>query len=213
MRSIVTLPRCLRCRLRQDICICSVLPRIQTKTRVLVVMHVLEENKTTNTGRLAHLALPNSDIYYHGKQGTKRQLSNLFSRDGSTFLLYPDDSATEINSKFLSDPDTPITLVVPDGNWKQTRKMSHNIPDLAVLPRVRVPIVGKSNYKLRRAPRNGMLCTIEAIALALEHLEGKEVREKLEDILDQLNLRILTTRGRKYSGKSALTTAASAVRI
>jgi hypothetical protein len=53
---------CLRCYLRQEICICSILPTVQTRAEFLILRHIREARSTSNTGRLVVLAMPNSRI-------------------------------------------------------------------------------------------------------------------------------------------------------
>ena len=50
----------------QHDCLCGLLPRVETRTRVVLVLHQLEDHKTSNTGRLALLCLPNSEIVFRG---------------------------------------------------------------------------------------------------------------------------------------------------
>src|SRR5690242_2107988 len=57
--------RCPRCLWAQHLCLCSDVPTIATQTRVVIVRHHTEQSRSSNTGRLAHLALPNSVIVDH----------------------------------------------------------------------------------------------------------------------------------------------------
>ncbi len=52
--------RCPRCLLQQRVCLCAEIPTVATQTRVVIVRHHTEQHRSSNTGRLAHLALPNS---------------------------------------------------------------------------------------------------------------------------------------------------------
>jgi DTW domain-containing protein len=69
--------------------------------------------------------------------------------------------------------DRPIVLVVPDGNWRQAGKMRRRVPGLAELPRVSLPAMPPTAYRLRAELREGGLATLEAIAGALAILEGE----------------------------------------
>ncbi len=59
--------RCPACRLHSGLCLCAELPEVKTRTRVVLVLHQLEERKSTNTGRLALRCLPNSSVVAHGR--------------------------------------------------------------------------------------------------------------------------------------------------
>src|SRR3569623_1593438 len=65
--------RCPACRLFQSDCLCSLLPHVPTRTRVVVVLHQLEDHKTSNTGRLAHRCLPDSAIVFRGDPARARR--------------------------------------------------------------------------------------------------------------------------------------------
>jgi DTW domain-containing protein YfiP len=70
----------------------------------------------------------------------------------------------------------PITsLIALDGTWRQSRLMLRTQPALAALPRVGVPAAllaaHGQRYQVRKAQRPGQLSTLEAVALALGHME------------------------------------------
>jgi len=44
------------------VCLCASIPEVATRTQVIILRHHTERMRTSNTGRLAHLALPNSVI-------------------------------------------------------------------------------------------------------------------------------------------------------
>jgi DTW domain-containing protein YfiP len=189
-------PRCLKCKMVERLCLCALIPRLETATKVVVILHAAEDPKTTNTGRLATRALTNSKLFIHGQKGAPLDLEGTLSRDGNTYLLFPDENAPMLSAEFVAAHKNPITLVVPDGNWSQARKMCRTIPQLAALPRVRIPYGRGSLYRIRRAPHACVVCTIEAIARALGILEttrnGSAVQRALEQLLDEMVSRVMT---------------------
>src|SRR5436309_976551 len=56
-------PVCARCRRPMRACYCAHLPRIETKTRVVVVQHPRERDVPIGTARMATLCLPNSELH------------------------------------------------------------------------------------------------------------------------------------------------------
>ena len=58
--------RCLRCYQRREICICPILPTVQTRAEFLTLRHFREAERPSNTGRLVALAMPNSRIVSFG---------------------------------------------------------------------------------------------------------------------------------------------------
>jgi len=149
-----------------------------------MLIHSCEVRKTSNTGHLVTQILKNSELFVHGRRNEPNGLIGKIQRDGKTFLLFPDESAKIIDPEFVKSFSEPITLIVPDGNWKQARKMTHTIPELMVLPRVKIADPLRGKYRLRRAPYSSVVCTIEAVARALGVLEGSEIQSEIERIFE-----------------------------
>jgi len=210
------LARCTGCALPEALCLCGELPRIETRTRVVIVTHRNELAKSTNTARIAARLLTRSEVHVRGVldpsapppvrrragvaaparprpdpaapgPGTERRLV-LFPSDGARALC-ADDALGSL----------PLVLLVPDGSWSQASKSLRRVPLLAGVEPVALPALAPSRYKLRRNQREGGLCTLEAIARALGVLEGAEVEAELLHALDCFVVRALETRGRRGS--------------
>jgi DTW domain-containing protein YfiP len=160
-------PQCPRCLRPQTHCLCSLIPSLDSRTRVLLLQHPSEVNHALNTARLAALGLTNAELIV-GE--VFEDLPTLLNRPGyRARLLFPADDAQPMQAYDVSDE--PLLLVVPDGTWRKARKMLHLNPLLASLPRVTLAEGGVSRYRLRKAPGPGALSTIEAIVQALQALE------------------------------------------
>jgi DTW domain-containing protein YfiP len=187
--------RCPRCRLHQELCVCQLLPRLETRTRVVLIMHAQEEPKPTNTGRLAHLCLPNSEIRLSGTPDRKPlDLSGLIDETHETWMLHLSHEASELDPSMI--PAKPIRLVVPDGTWSQASRLGSKLAK--ALPGARHVMLKPdrpSNYRLRSEHDPNGLATFEAIARALEILEGGEVRREMEKLFQIAVDRMLWTRG------------------
>ncbi len=191
--------RCERCFLRKDLCLCPTLPRVETQTRVIVLVHYLELKTSTNTGRLATLALPNSELRIRGLKDERTKTEDLMTTGGDTLLLYPGPESEELTPELVRSLRAPVTLVVPDGSWRQAQKVQSREPGLAAAKRVRLPRGQKlSEFRLRREPNAEAVCTLEAIARSLGVLEGErgsEVQAQLEALLRTMVNRALHSRG------------------
>ena len=64
--------RCSRCRMHLSLCVCTLIPRLVTRTRLLLVIHRAEDRKPTNTGRLAAECLVNSEVVVRGHEEADR---------------------------------------------------------------------------------------------------------------------------------------------
>lgn len=184
--------RCLRCRLHKDLCACALIPRIETRTRVLICMHRDEAKKPTNTGRLASECLVNSRVFVRGVDAADSEPFAL-ERIGNAVLLFPDAEAPLLSDLVLSDE--PVTLIVPDGTWRQASKMRRRVFGLQDIPCVALPPGEPSMYRLRRESQQAGLATIEAIARALGILEGPAVERALDLVFRTVVERTLWTRG------------------
>src|SRR6188768_419298 len=183
MRRLVSDHRCPHCEIRRTLCFCSLIPRINTQTQVIILMHTAEEMLTTNTARLAAKALPNSDIRIHGKMGACISKDGIAQSGRLSLLLYPSPHAKELTADFARTLPGPVNLIVPDGSWSQTRKFVRREPSLAGIPHVKLPGGPPSEYRLRIQPRETWLCTLEAIARGLGFLESYDVQQQLETLL------------------------------
>jgi DTW domain-containing protein len=155
--------------MHETLCICALVPRLATRTRLELIMHCREERKPTNTGQLASRCLLRSHISIVGDRERPFELAPV-TADEQAVLLFPADDAVSITQFAASE--RPIVLIVPDGTWRQASKMRKRIPGLAAVPCVTLPDTGPSNYRLRAEVHVGGLATFEAIARALCILEG-----------------------------------------
>lgn len=181
--------RCQGCMMHLSLCICALIPRLETKTRLLLVMHKAEKRKPTNTGHLAAKVLVNSQTVIRGIEGAPEPVLE-WPADHEPVLLYPAEDA-----KPLSRTERPITLIVPDGNWRQAGKVRQRVRSLKDVRCVTLPPGEPTSYRLRTESVPNGLATIEAIARAFGILEGPHVQEALESIFRTMVERTLWIRG------------------
>jgi DTW domain-containing protein len=162
--------RCPRCLFVP--CLCADIPVVPTRTRVVIVRHHLERWRTSNTGRLAGLALSNSAVVDHGAGLVVA--ADAVPRDGA-WLVYPEGPVTT-----AAPSPPPATLVIVDATWHQTRRMRQRLPQLRGLPVLHLPIAEMPAARMRESPGPGRVSTIEAIARALRLVEGHAPAAALE---------------------------------
>ncbi|NWD01003.1 DTW domain-containing protein [Pseudomonas sp. P7779] len=168
-------PQCSRCLRPTTHCLCALIPRLDSRTRVLLLQHPSEVNHALNTARLAALGLVNAQLVV-GE--VFEDLQALLNPPGyQARLLFPDENAQPLQA--YTPSDEPLLLVVPDGTWRKARKLLHLNPLLAALPRVTLAEGAVSRYRLRKAPGPGALSTVEAIVQALQVLEAPTSFETL----------------------------------
>ena len=176
-------------------CLCPSIPSYPLATRVVLVMHHREYSKPTATGPLALEALPNSELRIHGDRDHPLDLSDLDTPDRRTLLLYPDDDAPVLSRQFLDGDRRPVTLVVPDGTWRQASRMGRRLPGLDHAEQVRLPPGPPTSWGIRQEHHREGLATFEAIARALGIIESPAVQAGLEGLFHLMVRRTLSARG------------------
>lgn len=166
--------RCPRCRLKVSLCLCAEIPRVETRTRIVVVRHIKELWKASDTARLAAFALPRCAILDFGARGGA-PLEPELEKAGSV-LLYPDATVG------AETAPSPERVVVLDGSWPQTRHMISRLPALQRMPRLTLPVPVATPARLRTGRHPHEMATLEAIAHALARLEGEAVARPLHEL-------------------------------
>lgn len=187
--------RCPQCRMRCLLCLCPIIPRVVVQTRLIVIMHHKETRLTTNTARLALLALPNSELRLRGDKVQPMSDQGLIKAGHEPLLLYPSDDAVELTPAFAAQLNRPAALIVPDGSWRQASKVASRVPALTGVTRVKLVPGRPTEYRLRRETKQDGLATFEAIARALGVLEGPAVQTELEAVFRAMVERTLWSRG------------------
>jgi DTW domain-containing protein YfiP len=169
--------RCPRCLFPELECLCPDVPRVVTRTRILLLRHASEVSRPTNSGRWAALALDTARLLDYGLPGAGPDLSTL--ADPGTVVLFPSPHAPRL------DP-LPRQLVVLDGSWAQARRMIQRIPALRALPRLSLPTRGPpprpGPLPMRRSTVSGGLSTLEALAEALDLVGEDEAARSLSTL-------------------------------
>lgn len=187
--------RCMYCRMHVHLCICADTPSLDLSTRLIMVMHFREMKKTTSTAILALNALRNSEVRLHGKQDQTLTLDDLDDPDRRLLVLYPDPNAETLSPTFLKQEDRPISLLVPDGTWRQVASMRRRLLRLPYAKTVRLPEGGPGEWTIRRTGGPNQLSTYEAIARAYGIIESPQVQTQLETVFRLMVDRIRHTRG------------------
>ncbi len=136
---------------------------------MLILQHPRESDVAINTARLAELGLEGSELRvgldFSTDERVQRALSDVVA---PPIILYPGPEARPIEE---APRDVPLTLVVLDGTWAQSKQLLKHNPVLSRLPRYALRPTEPSRYRIRRAPVAEYVCTAEAIAQALTALE------------------------------------------
>ena len=179
----------------RPLCICGSIPRLDLSTRVCLIFHVNELKRSSNTGRLALRALVNSEMRVRGETREPLDLSDLLTDRYRTFLFYPTVDAVELDHELVAQERTPIQLLVPDGSWRQAKKVHSRHHELKDVPRVKIGAPDISKFHLRAQHRPEGMATLQAIAHGLGVIEGDLVKAQLMKLYDAKVERTMLGRG------------------
>lgn len=190
--------RCAICQMRLDLCVCQELPVLTSKLKVSILVHPKEFVRTTNTGRLAHLCLKNSEYVQQNWWDVAEYVPEPLKRCETVWTFFPSLDATPLDHPELLEQvrGESITLLVPDGSWRQASKMVSRIAALKSTRKVCLPkSYFKSQYFLRRTDDESRFSTLEAIALALGFLGDQPSQNALIAAQELMVTRTLKARG------------------
>jgi len=160
---------------------------------ILILRHVYETERPSNTGRFVALAMPNSRIISCGggdRIGLPPLDEELLHAPG-TLLLWPDGAGADSH---MSDRKPPSRIVVIDATWQQARRLYRNMPVLWNLPRLALTTPKRQRERLREQRRSDGMSTLEAVAAAVTRFEGAESARPLEELYDELVRRTTSLR-------------------
>lgn len=160
--------RCPQCQRPVELCLCHLLPHLSPRTEILVIQHPDERKHALNTARLLVAGLSNAHLLVAEQLPVEWQ-QRLIDPEWQTELLFP---GPQVPVLVEGEQDwRPRRLVLLDGTWRKARKLLYVNPVLQQLVQVALPAGLVSRYRLRKAPAEGALSTIEAAFHALQLIE------------------------------------------
>lgn len=158
---------CYRCFWPRDLCWCSQIVPMPTRTRFVLLMHPKEfKREKAGTGRLTHLCLPNSRIIMGSSFDGHPELASCLADDRyHSVLLYPGRQALNLSAPDAAPAasERPLQVFILDATWAGARKMLRLSPDLLHLPRIMFTPAAPSRYLIKQQPQTGCLSTLEAV--------------------------------------------------
>jgi DTW domain-containing protein len=180
--------RCARCYLPGEPCLCAELPLLRPHVELVVIRHMLERKKSTNSARWAVAALAGAQVHEWGMPQAPLDVAALVVP--GSWVLFP-------NARATPPPQiAPRRLIVVDGTWPQARRMLQRIPALRNLPRLSLA-APPPRPRLRAESVDAGMTTMEAIAGAYAQLGEAEVAVALEKLYLSAVARSQKIRGRR----------------
>jgi len=196
--------RCQNCLLRNEDCLCSELQscRLSSKHKLTLVAHIKDYRKPTNSGRLFHEILEDSELHLVGEKNKVLHLSSLEDNSYEHLLLCVDDEAEEWTKEKFQSLNKPIHFLVPDGNWSQARRIKNKISKHPFVKKICLVSKEKNESVLRLESKEHGLSTFQAIAEAYRITGDLKLYEEAMTLYSLFVQRVLISRGVKGEGST-----------
>ena len=173
---------CYSCMRPQTHCVCNLITPFVAHCNILILQHPHERKKYYSTAKLVTKAITNSRLL-RGLEFLPGEIESTLSGQRS-YLLFPSATAADCKAVYL---DSESTVIVIDGTWSEAGKILNRNPFLRSLPCLTFRQELKSNYRIRKQPKDNYLSTIESIAhllrLNAERPESTNNRSNLNYLL------------------------------
>jgi DTW domain-containing protein YfiP len=162
---------CPECEFLKSRCLCDTLKIIPNNVHLIVLQHMSETKHPLNTVRIMKKSFKEMTVMVGEDFTSDLKLNTLLcDPEHVCAVLYPDE-----NSKLLNDdmatPKKITHLILIDGTWRKAKKIFLLSKNLHTLPTLRLDPVEQSDYRIRKAPSESSLSTLEASTEALKVLE------------------------------------------
>ena len=158
---------CYRCNWPARLCWCGSIVPVAVRTKFVFLMHPHEHKRVrTNTGRLTHLSLLDSELHVGVRFDEHPEVQALLA-DPNNFcvLLYPGPGAHDLSKGDKPFPDLGgrrLVVFLLDTTWNLARAMIRDNPGLRSLPYIMFSGAAPSRYVIKKQPEPGCLSTLEA---------------------------------------------------
>lgn len=212
--------RCPRCRLPPRWCTCDVLPPVETRLAVHVLIHRHEAVKPSSTGRLVARSVSGAASHVYQRE-TNFHPAATFTADSrepvrEMWILHPNGeplSSAADGGDAPSNVRQPVLLL--DGTWRQAGEMLRTVEGMGRCVRLPHASDEPSRYWLRDQAESVQLSTAEAL-MGVFRSVGESVAEQSLRLHFELHVyATLLARGKRemaerYLGHSPLLSEAPA---
>lgn len=165
-------PMCYKCFRPESYCVCNLVKPFNAHTNFLILQHPHERRKYHSSTKIVLSAIQNSRLL-RGITFNPDEVMNLIPNQ-TPYILYPSKDAIDCKEVAL---DKNSTVIVIDGTWIEARKLMFRNPFLRALPKLTFKETIRSQYKIRRQPKDNCLSTLECIGhLLLQTASAEEVK-------------------------------------
>lgn len=180
---------CPGCGLPEDYCACGDTCNDVPPLQIALLLHENEPARPSNTSRLIAQLLPEvtHTFIWQRTAPPEKLIGMLNDPRYQPWLLFPADRPElepRANTYQATEGKIPL-IVVPDGTWKEVRKIVRKSPWLNELPLLAFDPDRRTRYTLRRNPDDDHLCTAETVAEVLRLADADGAASALDQLLDR----------------------------
>lgn len=174
---------CPECFRPKSVCFCNEIIQQANKVQLIILQHPDEESHPLGTAQMAKLTFKNS-YKISGTDFKENKYLNRTLNDKYCAILYPDEDAIEISSSPGPSKPSILTkvevLIVLDGTWRKAKRILQYNETLRKLPKLKLSSELSSIYKIRKAPKQNFLSTLESSIYALSVLDQKDYSNSIK---------------------------------
>jgi len=211
--------RCPRCSLPPRWCTCGMLPPVETRIAVEVLIHRLEQCRPSSTGNLVCRAVAGTarHVYQRGNRFFPETgyPADALAAGRELWVLHPSgDPLPEPAATEASASQPPPAVLLLDGSWRQAGEMLTSMHGRGRCVRLTdTATSAPSRYWLRNQAQPEQLCTAEALMGVLTAVGEPEAAQHLRLHFELHVYATLRVRGHRelaerYLGHSPLLTEA-----
>jgi DTW domain-containing protein YfiP len=178
--------RCLRCRIAQKYCLCSVQPEGMEGFASLLIYSDNEILKPSNTGRLiADICLDSHAVQWLRTEPNEGVLALLNHSSYQPVLVFPEayllpgNSLVKDASTWVEADKTPLFIFI-DASWREARRIYRKSPYLHQLPVISIQPQKISEYVMRKSEDEQHLATCEVASMVLQEFGFNSAAKHLE---------------------------------
>ncbi|RQW64239.1 tRNA-uridine aminocarboxypropyltransferase [Vibrio viridaestus] len=155
---------CSRCGKALKACICQHITALHSDVELIILQHPSEEHRPMGTARILSLSLNRCHHIIGEDFSNNEELNQLLSdTEYQHYVLYPCDEAIEVSQiPSATHSSKKIRVILLDGTWKKAFKIWQLSTNLSSLPVLALPDDLIGNYRIRKAPSENSLSTVEA---------------------------------------------------
>jgi DTW domain-containing protein YfiP len=194
--------RCEQCGLHLSLCVCERFPIVESSAALVVVRHIGELYKPTNTGRWLAQMVPGTVITHYGQREPPFDASALERPDVRFCMLFLREDATVLDAEGLArlraalEPGQRLGFALLDGTWHQCSRMSRRVPVVRDLPCVALPPGPPSRWGVRTQHDERGLSSFEAGVRLVSLVDGPTRAAPLQAIFHEIAARMLFMKGK-----------------